>query len=283
MINVIAENNGLPKIILAHSSGATAEVYLHGAQVTSWKTATGDELLFLSRAAEFTAEKAIRGGIPLCWPQFGGQGALPAHGVVRTADWQLASRETLADSAITVTLRLTETPASLELWPHQFLLELAVTLRATTLSVAFHATNTGSEAFTSQLAFHTYFRIKDIHRAAVTGLHRTTYQDAMHEMTPTLEQNESIRFTEETDRIYLNTPSTLQLIDEVNNRTISIEKTNLPDTVVWNPWSAKAQRMPDFGDTEYQHMLCVETAHITNPLTLAPGAEWTAETVFRYE
>lgn len=282
MINIVAGNNNLPKIILHHSSGATAEVYLHGAQVTSWVTATGDELLFLSHAAEFTT-KAIRGGIPLCWPQFGGQGSLPAHGFVRTADWEFASSDSLADGAITATLRLTETPASLALWPHKFLLKLAVTLRETTLTVAFHATNTGSEEFTSQLAFHTYFHIEDIHRAAVSGLHGTTYQDAMHDMTPTPEQNESIRFTEETDRIYLNTPSTLQVIDKVSKRTISIEKTNLPDAVVWNPWSAKAQRMPDFGDTEYQQMLCVETARISEPLTLAPGTQWTAETVFRCE
>jgi len=280
MIYIVVGNNSLPKVVLTHASGASAEVYLHGAHVTSWVTAAGEELFFLSRLAEFAPHKPIRGGIPLCWPQFSGQGPLPAHGLVRLEDWELASSETRADGALVATLRLSETPATMALWPHPFTVELMVTLQETALTVAFRATNTGSESFRSQLAFHSYFRIADIHQTAVRGLHEVMYLDAMNEMKPTLENGAEIRFAEETDRVYMDTPDTLQVVDEAKELIINIGKRNLPDAVIWNPWVAKAQRMPDYGDEEYQQMVCAETGRIIDPVVLAPGESWTGSTTF---
>ncbi len=282
MINIVAGDNNLPKVVLTHASGASAEVYLHGAHVTSWVTAAGEELFFISRLSEFAPHRPIRGGIPLCWPQFSGQGPLPAHGLVRLEDWELASSETRADDSLVATLRLSETAATLALWPHPFTVELTVTLQATALTVQFRATNTSSDTFTSQLAFHSYFRVADINQTAVRGLHEVMYLDAMNEMKPTLENGAEIRFAEEIDRVYLKTPDTLQIIDEAKNRTITIEKSeDMPDAVIWNPWIAKAQRLPDYGDEEYQQMVCAETGRIIDPVTLAPGESWTGSTTFR--
>ena len=47
-------------------------------------------------------------------------------------------------------------------------------------------------------------------------------------------------------------------------------------TVVWNPWIAKARQMPDFGDEEYERMLCVESGNVaSNSISLPPGGSST--------
>jgi glucose-6-phosphate 1-epimerase len=278
-VAVVPGNNGLPKVVLTHSSGSKAEVHLHGGHVISWTSAGGEELLFLSRESHFAPDKPIRGGIPVCFPQFGA-GALPQHGFARTSEWQMVRTELLDNGLVSAELQLTESAESLAIWPRQFGLALHVLLDKDTLSVGLQVINTGNEPFEFQTALHTYFRIADIHRAAVYGLERVSYIDALREYSRHVETRPTVRFEGETDRIYVNTSDILRLEEERHARIISIEKRRMPDVVIWNPWIDKSRRMPDFGDDEYLTMVCIETGRIEVPAELSPGARWEADTTF---
>src|SRR6478735_9573563 len=84
---------GLPGIRLYGPGGAQATILRHGAHVTSWATADGRERLFLSERAVLAPGKAIRGGVPIVFPQFSGRGTLPKHGFARVLPWEFAGAE----------------------------------------------------------------------------------------------------------------------------------------------------------------------------------------------
>ena len=276
-IAVVRGMNDLPKAVLTHESGSSAEVYLHGGHVTSWKSASGDELLFLSRESLFASGKPIRGGIPVCWPQFGGKGPLPQHGFARTSDWQLMRTELLDNGIVAADLQLTQTAETLAMWPHDFALGLRTLLDAHALTVMVQVINTGGQPFYFQIALHTYFHAADIGQAAVQGLKGVPFIDAVKDRERDVETRDVVRFDQETDRIYVNAPNSLHLDG------ITIEKRNLPDVVVWNPWIAKSRSMADFGDEEYLRMVCIETGSIEAHPRLRPGEKWEGETVFMSE
>ena len=278
-VSFAAGKGGLAKMNLSHRSGAGAEVSLHGAHVTSWTDRNGDELFFVSRESHFAPDRPIRGGIPVIFPQFGG-GPLPQHGLARISDWEPARTGVGEEGTVSTLFRLTDAPITLGMWPHPFALELGVLLDADTLTLTFRVRNTGGEPFDYNAVLHTYFRVADIRRTALYGLEGVTYVDSLRDDARETETRTVIRFAEETDRIYVETPNMLCLKDEGNDRTFIIEKRGMPDVVVWNPWLAKAQRMPDFGDDEYQWMVCVETGNMAGPRELAAGAEWYGETTF---
>ncbi len=272
--------NGLPKAMLSHQSGATAEIYLHGAHVTSWRAVGGDDLLFMSAASAFEAGKPIRGGIPVIFPQFGG-GPLPAHGFARLTEWEPTLSAVEENGDVECVLHLEDTPATRQLWPHPFRLELAVTLAARALAVRMTVENSGAAPFSFTAALHTYFSVADVRRVAVRGLRGVTYLDTLRDDARAVETPEAITFSAETDRIYVAAPDVVQVEDASRRRTITIHKHNMPDVVVWNPWTAKAQRMPDFGDTEYPRMVCVETGHVAEPHAVPAGGVWQGSTRFR--
>lgn len=278
-LSVVAGQNDLPKVVLTHASGARAEVYLHGGHVTSWTTAEGDELFFVSRESYFALERPIRGGIPIIFPQFGG-GPLPQHGFARISDWQLISTALRDDGDISATLLLESSPSTLALWPHYFRLELEMQLSVSSLTVTMRVDNTDDNSFGFQAALHTYFGVADIHKTAVYGLQGVTLIDSLRDDAREDETREVIRFAEETDRIYLTALDQLHIADEGHGRTISIQKQHMPDVVVWNPWIDKAQRMRDFGDDEYLRMVCVETGIIAATRVLPAGERWEGKTMF---
>ncbi len=271
--------NGLPRIVLAHPSGARVELYTHGAHITSWKTARGDELLFLSRKSRFKPDCPIRGGIPLVFPQFGNTGPLPQHGLARTGEWALVDSGMTPAGEVFVTLRLEADAGTLRLWPFRFALEYSVRL-TDALAVRLTVTNTSGVPFQFQAALHTYFQIADISRTAVIGLKDTELIDSLRADIQEREKRERITFDYETDRIYVKAPDSLQVSDGGNRRSVHIEKHGMNDAVVWNPWSGKSQRMEDFGDDEYLRMVCVETGNIVAPVELNPGARWAGATMF---
>jgi glucose-6-phosphate 1-epimerase len=274
---------GMPRVILTHQSGAGAEIYLHGAHLTAWHAAGGENLLFVSRKSAFGPDLPIRGGVPLVFPQFSGQGSLPQHGIVRTATWALTRALVRADGLVEAVFRLSDSVKSRRLWPHAFVLEFRVQLGPDTLGLALQVTNTDSMAFEFQQAFHTYFAVGDVRQVAVYGLAGAWFLDALRDYDRAVESRAAITFVGETDRIYTNTTDRLRIVDESRAHTFSVEKAGMPDAVVWNPWVAKAQRMTDFGDDEYLRMVCVETGLIADPKSLAPGESWVGETAFHVE
>ncbi|KAK4404590.1 putative glucose-6-phosphate 1-epimerase [Sesamum angolense] len=273
--------NGLEKVILRDIRGSSVEIYLYGAQVTSWKNEHREELLFVSSKAIFKPPKPIRGGIPICFPQFSNHGSLEAHGFARNRFWSIDPSPppfpTNSSNKTFVDLILKPTEEDMKIWPHSFEFRVRVTLGPAgdlMLTSRIRNTNTDGKPFSFTFAYHTYFAVSDISEVRVEGLETLDYLDNLQNKQRFTEQGDAITFESEVDKIYLSTPTKIAILDHEKKRTFVIRKDGLPDAVVWNPWDKKAKAMADFGDDEYKHMLCVEAAAVEKPITLKPGEEW---------
>jgi glucose-6-phosphate 1-epimerase len=277
-VDISAGNGGLP-LVTVTTPVSTAEVYLHGAHVTRFGRNGEKPLLFVSSKSHFAPGKAIRGGVPLIFPWFGPNAAdpsLPAHGFARTRAWELASTARDADGSVTLRLTLAPDAGSRKLWPHEFLLTLAVTVGAS-LRMALEVRNTGDQPFRFEEAFHTYLAVSDVQRVQIDGLAGRAYLDKTDAGARKVQKESPFGITGETDRLYLDTPDTVLITDPAGSpaggpRVVVVSKENAGSTVVWNPWIAKAIAMSDFGDQEWPEMLCIETANAaSNAVTLGPG------------
>ncbi|MHB1458442.1 MAG: D-hexose-6-phosphate mutarotase [Armatimonadota bacterium] len=282
LVSLVEDIDGMPKIVLTHRSGSSAEIFIQGAHITSWKDHRGEEQLFLSRMSDFKPGSPIRGGIPVVFPQFG-DGPLPKHGFARVMDWHLSGSSVASGGDVSVTLSLSDTEETHKIWDYRFSPDMVVTLGVDSLSVRMSVSNTGNAPFDYQIALHTYFGISDIHSTAVCGLNGVEYLDSLQNRLRMTEPHLGITFDGEVDRIYLNTPDTLIIVDETVSKRLIIRKSGMPDAVVWNPWIDKSIRLTDFGDDEYQQMVCVETGAIIPGISLSPGERWTGETVLNAE
>jgi glucose-6-phosphate 1-epimerase len=264
------EFHGLPAIRWRHRGGASAIATLQGAHLVSWTPAGGEERLFLSERSPFARGKAIRGGIPVCFPQFAERGPLPKHGFARTSAWTFTGvRE--AEEGARATFAFESSPQSLALWPHAFRLQLEATIGGARLDVALQVANTGSESFVFAAALHTYLRIADNAAVRLAGLRGTRYLD-LGATEAHVENREVVTAGHLIDRIYFAAPAATRLED--GPRALDIQQRGFTDTVVWNPGKDFTATMADMPPDGYRHMLCVEAASIEPRITLAPGAEW---------
>jgi glucose-6-phosphate 1-epimerase len=264
---------GLPKLVLVAADGACADVYLHGAHVTSWIPAgTGDDRLFLSATSRWGEGEAIRGGVPVCFPQFADQGALAPHGFVRTTAWTLARAERLSTGAAQATLRISATPAMRALWPHAFTLALTVTVGANTLALELAATNEGGAPFQFTGALHTYLRVADVRRTFVRGLEGVHYRDKVLRRDDDVGAAPRLAVDRHLDRVYRAVPAVVAV--EEPERTTEVRASGFRDTVVWNPGPERGAAMDDLEPGGYARMLCVEAAVASAPVIVAPGATW---------
>ena len=272
---------GLPVIRLTHGSGSRAEVYEHGAHVTSWVPAEGDEVLFLSRAAEFAPGVSIRGGIPVIFPQFASMGPLEKHGFARTRRWSwLGAGE--EDGGVRGALWLRDDERSRALWPHAFEAELALTLGARSLAVRLSVRNPGPEPLRFTAALHTYLRVGELAQTELRGLGGVRYRDAAEDNRRGVEA-EVLRFDGEIDRVYHGVDRPLLLRDPRLGRILRVEQAGFTDAVVWNPGPTAARELPDLEAAEQREMLCVEAAQVEVPVEVAGGAEWWGEQVLGVE
>ena len=158
------EFHGQPALRLATASGARAVVALHGAQVLSWAPPGGEERLYLSPKAVFDGHSAVRGGIPVCFPQFADLGPLPAHGFARNRRWSLTTERSGKDFAL-AGLTLADDEATRALWPYAFSAELSILIEDSRLDLELEITNTGDEAFEFTAALHTYLAVREVEGA----------------------------------------------------------------------------------------------------------------------
>ncbi|HEX8311504.1 MAG TPA: D-hexose-6-phosphate mutarotase [Chthoniobacteraceae bacterium] len=265
---------GLVQVVVT-TGLAHARIFLHGAHVADFHPAGEEPVLFTSRESVFEPGRAIRGGVPVIFPWFGPRAddpKSPAHGFARTREWQLESVSEKAAGELVVTFTLAADQATRALWPHDFLLRHTVTV-GTALEMSLEVTNTGSSSFTFEDALHTYFTVSDVHQVEIHGLEGAEYIDKTDEQKRKRHADDPIRFTSETDRVFLNTETTCTLVDQKLGRRIVVEKSGSVTTVVWNPWIKKSASLADFGDDEWPGMCCIETANAAdNAITLAPGA-----------
>jgi glucose-6-phosphate 1-epimerase len=278
---VVEGNGGLPKVRIT-SPQATGEIYLHGAHVTSWTPSGGEEVLFVSSRSHWEDGRAIRGGVPVCFPWFGDKADdphAPAHGFARTKAWQLESIVPGVD-AVSVSMVTESNESTKRWWASDFRLVHRATF-GRELRLELVLTNTGAAPLRFEEALHTYHRVGDVQKARVKGLDTVHYldkTDSNQEKT----QHGDIVITTETDRVYLKTQHEMELEDPVSRRRVRVAKENSLTSVVWNPWVQKARALSDLGDEEWIHMICLETSNVgAFAVDLAPGQQHTMRAIVR--
>jgi glucose-6-phosphate 1-epimerase len=261
---------GQPAVRLVAANGAACTVALHGGQLLSWTTPDGVERLYLSPEAVFDGRAALRGGVPVCWPQFNQRGPLAKHGFARKVAWEAEAADPAEPSR--VVLRLVDDAATRAIWPHAFALRLEATLGGDSLRIALAVHNTGDTAWSFTAALHSYLRVDDIAMARLEGLRGAQRWDAVVDRRLT-ESAQALAFDAEFDSVYAAPAMALRLVQPSGTLEIA-QSASCTETVVWNPGEALTAKLADMPDDGYRHMLCVEAAAIDTPVQLAPGAQW---------
>ncbi len=278
-VDFIAGNGGLPFIRVSNQQ-ATALISLLGGQILSFKL-IGEQadMLFLSKKSAYQVGKAIRGGIPVCWPWFSTDPAglhRPNHGLVRTESWSVVSTTETATATV-IRLQFTNSQQQDKTWKQPFNLTLTFSI-GQTLSLSLITQNTGSKPFSITQAFHTYFNVGDISQAQVLGLENCRYYDKLDQGKEKIQAG-IVTVSEEIDRIYEDVDNFVALNDLTLQRRIEITSQHCKSGVVWNPWT---KAMPDLEPDDYQRFVCVETGNIGfDVIQIPPGGEHTLTTTYK--
>lgn len=262
---------GLTKAVITNQF-ADAEIFLHGGHLTHFQPKHAQPVIWMSKQAIFSQEKAIRGGVPICWPWFGPHAtdsSKPQHGFARSSEWSVIASDALSDGSTRLCLGL-ESDGTNPLWSQPFELVFMVTVGAR-LQLSLTAMNTGSEQVELGAAFHTYFNVGDSRQIKVSGLDGCEYLDKPDDYA-LKNQVGDIEIDGEVDRVYLETLDDCVIDDPVLKRKIIVSKEGSASTIVWNPWVDNAKAMADFNDDGYQTMVCIESANAANDVReLEPG------------
>jgi glucose-6-phosphate 1-epimerase len=266
----LTEFDGHPAVALRALDGARATVLLHGGHLVSWIPAGGVEQLYLSPTSQYGEGQAVRGGVPVIFPQFASRGTLPKHGLLRTRRWEYVEMPAHGKHAQAV-LRIAADDDTRRLWAGEFEAEITISITGAQLDIEFAVTNTGEAAFEFSAALHTYLRTNDVLKAQLEGLQGVRYED---NNTGQWQQQwgDVTQVVGELDRLYHEAPATLTLREL--GRKLAIVHAGFPDVVVWNPGPDKAALLPDLPDADWQRMLCVEAARVIDPVVLQPGEDW---------
>ncbi|MET0518034.1 MAG: D-hexose-6-phosphate mutarotase [Burkholderiaceae bacterium] len=273
----ITRHEGLEALELLAPDGARATVALHGAHVLSWIPAGAGEQLYLSPKTALATGQAIRGGVPVIFPQFAERGPLQRHGFARTKPWQLVSAEVGADDALAV-LRLGDDAATRMFWPHAFEAELSVRVAGRELQIELACENTGDAPFSFSAALHSYLGLDDLDSASVQGLAGLRYWDATEKVEKTQRVDLLLPGAGQgdLDRIYYQAHQDLTLREQrgEQERQLLIRQQGFEDAVVWNPGAAKCAALADMPADGFRKMLCIEAASVARPVELQPGQSW---------
>lgn len=269
-IEFTSGNGGLTQATLRDPLGNMVKLFLYGAHIASWVNRSFGEIFFMSPRSDFLIGKAIRGGIPLVFPQFG-TGRLPSHGFARTSEWRVRSTNVSDSGAVSISMSLTDSPETRDIWPHRFTANIVVSLEDS-LKTEFSVINSGETPFEFSNAFHTYFAVSSIDAVTVRGLQGTTYLDSLRNREAAIENRELITFSSQIDRIYQNAPDHLYIHDRPRKLQIEIIKQGLRDAVVWNPHAERCLQIPDLSPDGYRGFVCVEAGNVLPATPLPPGA-----------
>tara|TARA_R110002111_G_scaffold237881_1_gene299153 strand:- start:31 stop:939 length:909 start_codon:yes stop_codon:yes gene_type:complete len=253
---------------------ATLSLSMYGAQVLSYRPVTeSEDVLFLSDKAAYGEGRAIRGGVPICWPWFSDDAAdlgVAPHGFARNQQWQVVATKTNQEGSTEIRLALSQTKDSLSVWPYEFNLILDVIV-GESLDMTLVTENVGQKTFTITQALHTYFKVSDVQDIEITGLDDKQYLDKVIDFSEQT-QHGVTTISGEVDRVYLAPPSTVTLTDAGFKREIIITSTGNKTLVVWNPGVEIIQRLSDLSAEAYKDFVCIETANaMIDKVTLAAG------------
>ncbi len=266
-------DGGLTKAVITNQY-ADAEIYLQGGHLTHFQPKGADPVIWMCNSAIFKEGKAIRGGIPICWPWFGPHSTdstLPQHGFARTSLWSVKSSKSLADGSTSLCLGLSS-DGSNPVWPQHCELSLEFIV-GRALQLILTAKNTGTVDIELGAAFHTYFTVGNSHNICISGLDEKMYLDKPDDYKKK-QQTGLVTISEEVDRVYLDTADDCIIHDPALSRNIRVGKHGSLSTIVWNPWVEKATSMADFDDDGYKTMVCIESANAANDVrVVAPGRQ----------
>ncbi len=253
-----------------------SRIFDHGAHVVGWQPeGSAQPVLWLSSATAYAAGKAIRGGIPICFPWFGpglSGDRKPAHGFVRATPWR---RDEVIESGGILRVAYSIDPSisgDQPEFPYDYRARLTAEFGAEHLSVSLWASNEGDVPFTIEQALHTYLAVGDVRKITVDGLDGAVYLDKNSpEPAFDLTQSGPLRLDGPTDRVYLSEGPVTVRDPGLGRRLVSTTH-GASNVVVWNPWLQAAEQMADMGPGEWTGMICVEAANVlANALTLLPG------------
>jgi glucose-6-phosphate 1-epimerase len=246
----------LPSLLLTAPDGAQANITLYGAHLISWRGADGRERLFCSARSSLDGSKAIRGGVPVIFPQFAERGTGMRHGFARVSNWRVTESGLDDGWAFAVFTLAPEdlAPSHAQAWPHAFELTLRVAIRANDMRMQFAVKNTGAAPFPFAAALHTYFLVDEVANIRILGVER-----------------EELAIADKFDRVYEGVEPRLALVD--GGVVLTLRQEGFTDAVVWNPGAEDAAALADMGDEEYRRFVCIEPALLNGP-TLRPGESW---------
>ena len=252
---------------------SSIKIALQGAHIFDFRVKGQSPLLFLSDTSHFKMRKAIRGGVPICWPWFGAHASdasLPNHGFARTSIWRHVNTEEIDQHRTKIILELKSTKETEKLWPHQFELQLEI-LMSNRLEISLITKNRGLEPFVITQALHTYLLINNVSSACIDGLDQTKYYDKLTNTYNNLQKGK-ICFNSEVDRVYENVTKVLSVED------IEVQTIGSNTVVVWNPGKHFKNNFSDLSD--YEKMLCIESANTLNDkVTVEPERSYTLKTI----
>ena len=244
---------------------ASAKIALHGAHLIDYTPHDHQPIIFTSKAAIYKKGKAIRGGIPICWPWFNAHPSdqsKPSHGYARTSMWSL---DKVTSHKTGTTLDFSLPPAADS--------GLSATLQihiGKSLSMTLTTSNDGAQPETYSEALHSYFHTEDTESTLVHGLDKASYIDTVGEEKTHI-QNGAVSFPGEVDRIY-HSDATVTIDDMKRERIIAISKDGSHTTIVWNPGEEKGAAMADLDNSEVKKFVCAESANArAQSITLAAG------------
>ena len=273
----LTRHQGLDVIELTAPDGARATVALHGGHLLSWVPVGGQEQLYVSPKTSYASGEAIRGGVPVIFPQFSQRGPLQRHGFARTKPWHLVMAEQGADDALAV-LKLTDDAATRMTWPHAFELELSVRIAGRDLQIELACEHMGVEGdaeFSFSAALHTYLQVGDVGEVSVEGLSGLRYFDNV-DQTEKTQRVDLLLPGGELDRIYYRAVEPLLLREHgiSAKRQVVVRQQGFDEVVAWNPGPTRGAALPDMPADGYKSMLCLEAASISRPINLAVGESW---------
>jgi len=243
----------LPAVCITAPDGAEATIALYGAHLASWKTADGRERLFMSERSPRDGSAAIRGGVPVIFPQFSTRGTGQRHGVARLSHWRVADS---GDDWVELALNQDDVPPTLAAgWPHAFALTLRFTLRPDAIEMRFTVINSGSAPFDFAAALHTYYAVEEFTQTVLEGL----------------PDESPLHFGPKLDNIYAAPPA---LTLHAGAGKLQLQQQGFTEWVVWNPGAEGAAALTDMADDEWQRFVCIEPARVDKQ-ELAAGATWT--------
>jgi glucose-6-phosphate 1-epimerase len=255
--------------IVAEAPGVRITASARGAHLMTWTT-HGVDRLWMSPLSRHGQAEALRGGVPVLFPQFGTFGDLPKHGFARTADWQQV-RAPAEHGRATLSFQLTDSEATHAVWPHPFRARLDISASPIDLIMSLTVENRGPDVARFTGGLHTYLSVADPD-AWIDGLAGCHAWDGVSTQSPNFSEHIGgrIRALDTQDLVIRGAVAPIVLHDAVLG-SVHITAEGFSNRVVWNP--GPGHTLPDVAAGDEARFVCIEPTAVV-PVVLPAGGVW---------